>query len=492
MSDYYERQFTREELKQLRNNLYTFYRWFVVSNFEENITAPHIKYLAYKLMDLTYGRLGKSRLAIAMPPQHSKSSLTTVAYASWLLLNNPKRRILVVNAESDLSQNFGRDIRNLLYNVAPFFGLEVSKDSHSKTDMKVTRKNNPQSGSIQLTGIKGGITGRPVDYIIIDDPYKGLEEEFTPSAIGKMWDLWLTLIEQRLRTEDRSKLVLLHTRWHSEDIQGRILADDYQRGKYEFITLPAIAKENDILGRKPGQPLWPEYYPLSFYTDKKRLMRERKFQAIYQQTPLDLTSDFFYIDHLIWDENYLEQFNIANCRSYDMAYTSEKDALDKNPNADYTAGCHAEKISEYHYIFSDFLYKRLGEKNIRKIQSTARFDGLNKPILIETGTTGGAAEELFNLWDKDYLTDYQCIQSKPIGTKADRATALKNAIYDGKIHIYCNDPAIRKELKSQLESFPNGTKDDLIDAMAYAYTYLKDKTSGGIQTANKRKRRHFT
>ena len=95
------------------------------------------------------------------------------------------------------------------------------------------------------------------------------------------------------------------------------------------------------------------------------------------------------------------------------------------------------------------------------------------------------------MWDKDYLTKNNCKQSKPIGTKADRATALKDAIYDGKIHIHCHDKKILKELKSQLESFPNGKRDDLIDAMAYAYNFLKDKTSVGVQTANKRQRRHI-
>ena len=89
------------------------------------------------------------------------------------------------------------------------------------------------------------------------------------------------------------------------------------------------------------------------------------------------------------------------------------------------------------------------------------------------------------------MPEHKCIQSEPIGTKADRATALANAIFDGKIHIYCTDKAIRKELKQQLESFPNGTHDDLIDAMAYAYNYLKDKkdSSSLYSTGTTRKRR---
>ena len=78
--------------------------------------------------------------------------------------------------------------------------------------------------------------------IIVDDPYKGLETEFTPTQIRKRWDWYTSLIEQRLRT--KSKLVLLHTRWHSEDIQGKIKDDEYQSSKYEFVEYQAIDKNS--------------------------------------------------------------------------------------------------------------------------------------------------------------------------------------------------------------------------------------------------------
>lgn len=475
-----------------KKNLLKFYYTFVALRFDDYCEAPHVKYIADKLTQCVYNPTFKDRLSIALPPQHSKSSLVTVAFPIWLTIRNPKLRIFVVNAEKELSKTFGIQIRQLMHNIGHYYNMAVSDVQSSNTSLMFTKNGWLCDGSIKLTGISGGISGRPADILIIDDPYKGLEMEFTPTALEHKWRDYSSLIEQRGRT--KTKFILLHTRWHSEDIQGRLLADEYQRTKYEFIELPAIATENDILGRKPGEPLWPQYYNKEFYIDKQRTMGERQFQSIYQQQPLDLTSDFFYVDHIHWDDRYIQQYNIANCRSYDMAYTDEKEALFKGKNADYTAGCHAEKISNKHYIFSDFLYKRLGEKNIQKIQATARFDGLNKTILIETGTKGGAASELFRLWDKDYLTDYPCIQSEPIGTKADRATALRHAMYDGYIHIYCPDMAMRKELKTQLDSFPNGSAHkDLIDAMAHAFNYLKDKDAGGhIKTGSKRQRRRLS
>ena len=463
----------QEEADKCKKNLLRFYYTFVAHRFEDKTDGPHIKYLANCLTQVVYNPNFKNRAAIAMPPQHSKSSLTTVAFPVWLTIRNPKQRIFIINAEKELSKTFGIQIRQLMQNIGHYYNMDVSNVQSSNTSLMFTKNGWLCDGSIKLTGISGGISGRPADILIIDDPYKGLEREFTPTALNHSWRDFSSLIEQRART--KTKMVLLHTRWHSLDIQGRILADDYEKSKYEFIKLPAIATENDILGRKPGEPLWPQYYDINFYLDKQKTMGERQFQAIYQQEPLDLTSDFFYLDHLIWDDDYIEQYNMANCRSYDMAYTDEKTALDNNKNADYTGGVYAEKISDDHYIFSDFLYKRLGKENIRYIQRNARFDGTSKPILIEPGTTGGAAKELYRLWDEEYLTDYTCIQSLPIGTKADRATGFANAMYDGKIHIYCPDQGMRKILKTQLESFPHGkAHKDLIDAMAYAYNYLSN------------------
>ena len=464
----HNRQYLNEydsELQEVTENLYAFYSVFVSSRFEDDCEAPHIKKLAKKLMDITNGTSEKNRLLCAMPPQHSKSSLVTLAYSVWLIINDPSKRILIVNAEKELSIEFGIAIRQLIQEMGSIYGLTVSRVKSSATNLRFELFGELQSGNIRLTGASGSITGHPADIVIVDDPYKGLADDLTPSALQKKWIWFSSLIEQRVRP--KTKLIVLHTRWHSEDIQGRILADEYQKEKYEHVEYPAI-DEND-------NPLWPEYYDLEFYRDKERIMGERQFQAIYQQQPLDLTSNFFFTDKIIWEEHPLgNRYFQADCRSYDMAYTGQQEALASNTDADYTAGCEAFKISNYHYHFQDFLYQRLGKQNINYIQRVARHDGLNREILIETGTKGGAAKELFRLWDEDYLSEYPCIQSEPWGTKADRATALANAMFDGKIHIHCNDLELKKELLSQLKAFPNGKHDDLVDAMAYAILYLND------------------
>ena len=462
-------------LKKATNNLYIFYRAFVANNFEENVHAPHIERIARKLTEITFGKTSKNRLCVSVPPQHSKSSLITIAYTVWLILQNPNRKILVINAEGGLSETFGIQIRDLIGRLNGLNGITISNVKSSSTYIMFNRNGKLQRGHIRLVGSNGSITGHPEDIVIIDDPYKGTDD-ISPSLLEKKINWFTTIVEQRVRPN--TKVIILHTRWHSNDLIGYLEREEPH--KYDFMSFPAIDENNNIL--------WPQYYNIDFYLDKQATLGERMFQALYQQKPLDLTSNFFYTDNIIWDQYPDTSHHIATCRSWDMAYTEAA-----NPNskkADYTAGVNAYKITENHYLFTDFIHGQYGKENIRKIQSTARLDGLNKTILIETGTKGAAAKELFNVWKNDYLSKYKCKQSEPWGTKSDRAQALADAIYDGKIHFSILDDDLRRTVLQQFKAFPNAQEhDDIIDACAYAFLYLRDKSMNSIVTGGKRQRR---
>lgn len=469
---------SNEQMQSLANdckrNLLKFYYTFIALRFENTMAAPHLLDLADKLTQCVYNPDFKNRLCVAMPPQHSKSSMVTVAFATWLIIRNPKLRILVVNAEKELSKTFGIQIRQLIHNIGYYYGMKVSKVQSSNTSLMFTKNGELCDGSIKLTGASGGITGRPADIIIVDDPYKGLEDEFTPTQLNKKWNWYSSLIEQRARNQ--TKLIVLHTRWHSEDIQGRILADDYQASKYYFVEYPAIDEK--------GKPLW-DYYGLDFYLDKQRTMGERQFQAIYQQQPLDLTSDFFHIDHLHFDNNF-DDYAIAKCRSWDIA-SSDNSLGDQR---DYTVGARMLRTPDDQYWIFPYERGQYGNDVKHIIKNNARLDGPEYHILLEPGTKGGAAKLLYEEY-KAYLSGYNTRQSEPIGTKADRATPLANAIYDGKVHICIPNDKQRQTLLDEFRSFPNGKHDDIVDAIAYGYLFLKDQNNDLIGTSRKRRRRRL-
>jgi len=452
-------------------NLYWFYRNYVSTDFKENLDAPHIETLAAYLTDLKDGLI--NRLCVAMPPRHSKSSMITLAFPLWLLSKNKNLNILIVNNSAGLSEKFGIQLREYIKRIGPEFDLYLSDVKHSSTYIMFTNSQGElQKGSIRLVGSSGSITGQDADYIILDDIYSGFDD-ITPSLLQKKIDWFKTIIEQRI--EPHTKLVILHTRWHSEDLQG-YLKEHYPED-YTFLEFPAIDKD--------GKPLWEERYSITDYRKKQEAMGERQFQAIYQQTPLDLTSDFFHVDRLIF-EDYFDDYSIAKCRSWDIA--SSDDSL--GDQRDYTAGVRMIKTPGDQYWIFDFEHGQYGNNVKHIIQSTAKMDSPQYTILLEPGTTGGAAGLLYQEYKKA-LTGYNTQQSEPKGTKADRATPLSNAIYDGKVHVCINNNEKRELLLSQLKSFPNGKHDDIVDALAYGYNYLSQHSQNTISTSGTRTRRRI-
>ena len=456
--------------KQFTNNLYLFYRYFVTRNFEESVPAPHIKKLAQALTRVTFDTNSKNRLCVNMPPQHSKSSLITIAYTVWLILQNPNRKILVINAEAGLSETFGIQIRDLMERINGLKGITISNVKSSSTYIMFNKNGKLQQGHIRLVGSKGSITGHPEDIIIIDDPYKGIEDT-TPTLLQKKIDWFTTIVEQRVRP--KTKVIILHTRWHSNDLTGYLLENESY--KYDFISFPAIDDGNNVL--------WPQYYDMDFYLDKQATLGNRMFQALYQQKPLDLTSDFFHTEHLIFEDTF-DDYIIARCRSWDIASSDEK----LGDERDYTVGVRMFKTPNGNYYIQDFEMGQYGNDVKHIIQRTAKVDGPAYTILLEPGTIGGASKLLYNEY-KSALPGYNTRQSEPRGTKADRATPLANAIYDGKVHILIKDDNKREELLQQFRAFPNSKHDDIVDACAYAYLYLQNKEKGRIRTGGTRHKR---
>lgn len=436
------------------NDLYLFYRYFVTRVRYKSKAKPakHIKELSRHLMALKLGVLDK-HLAVSMPPRHSKSSMITLAYPLWLVFDNPDLNILIVTNTNDLAEKFGIELRELITRFGPQFDVYLSDVKHSSTHIKFCDKHgNLYNGSIRLTGRSGSITGQDADYIIVDDPYKGLEEEFTPTALQKTIDWFKRVIIQRI--EPHTKLIVLHTRWHSLDLIGYIKAELSKL--FKFITFPAIRENN--------KPLWPEQYTLKELKEKLKTVGERLFSAIWQQKPLDETSDFFDIDSLEFTGLQPYEKIIETVRSWDIS----KGATLK---ADFTAGAKMVLTNYGRYGVIDIVHGKFGKETKQKILDTAKSDGFNVKILIETGVAA-AGDLLFDEWEQQ-LEGYNVQQSDAINSKPDRATPLKNAILDRIFFLNLNDTKIIEALKREFKSFPDGVHDDIVDCIAYGIIYLK-------------------
>ena len=360
--------------------------------------------------------------------------------------------ILIVNNSSTLSEKFGIQIREYVKKIGPIFGIYLSDVKHSSTHIMFSNKDGElYDGNIRLVGASGSITGQDADYLIIDDPYSGFND-ITPTLLQKKVDWFETIIEQRI--EPHTKFIILHTRWHSNDLIGHFHKADPD--SYEFVEFPALDEDN--------KPLWKQRYTTDILLKKKEQVGERVFQSVYQQQPIDMTSDFFNLKHLKFGfpEDYVQE---AVARAWDIA------SSDNFTENDFTAGVKMARFGDQAVIL-DLIHGRFGSNTKRMIQNTAFMDTPTCHIVVETGVA--AAGELLHQEWKNQLPGFFVERAKVSGgkSKVDRATPLQNAIEDGKVWVAIEDGLTRQTFIDELSTFPAGEHDDITDATSHVYNYL--------------------
>lgn len=393
-----------------------------------------------------------------IPTHNSKSSMVTLAYPLWLIFQNPHLNILIVSNEASLAETFGIKLREYIKKYGAYFGVHLSESKHSSTHLMFEDKKG-LAGSIKLVGANGSITGRDADYIIIDDPYKGFED-ITPTLLQKRIDWFDTIIEQRI--ESHTKLAILHTRWHSNDLQGYFKKNRSE--DYHFISFPAI-KEN-------GEQLWPEKYTIEKLEKKRENIGERLFQSIFQQKPIDDSSNFFDLNKFHWCAPPEELTPIQMCRGWDVA------SSDPGKN-DFTAGVPIYLLNDNKSILiTDFVHGQFGKDTSQEIKNQIILDGHDNISIIETGVAAAGAL-LYDNWEQQ-LPGYFLERAIPVpnNSKADRATPLKDHIYDGHVYVDIQDNKLRKTFQDEFRAFPNGEHDDIVDATAHAFNYINQEFIG--------------
>ena len=370
----------------------------------------------------------------------------------WLIFHNPNLDILIITNSGSLSETFGIRLREYIGEYGKYFNVYLSDVKKSSTYlMFCDKEGNLYEGSIRLVGIEGSVTGTNADVLIIDDPYKGLEKEFTPTALDKLNNYYDTIIEQRL--EPHSIEVILHTRWRSGDLQGYLKENDPDT--YKFIELPAIQDDNT--------PLWKEKYTIKDLEKKRDRMGVRMFNAIYQQTPMDEDSDFF-------DTNKIKigtpKSNvIKRCRAWDIAGSTDENG-DVN---DYSVGALLELYDDNSICIKNIVRGQFGNSLIDVIREVAIIDGIDTHVIIETGVAA-AGKLLYNEY-KEKLRGFIVEQAPAVKTKEDRATPFKNAMLDGYIYIDISEEE-KKELLLELNGFPFSKHDDQVDAISHGFNSL--------------------
>lgn len=244
--------------------------------------AKHHQLLIEHLEAVERGEI--ERLMVCMPPGSAKSTYTSVEFPAWFLGRNSKHSVIAASHTQELAERFGRRVRNIV--AAPeferVFGLGVAEDSSSAGRWDTTR-----GGEYFAAGVGGSITGRRADLAIIDDPVKSREDADSERSRLKAWEWYTNDLLTRLKPGARQIVVM--TRWHEDDLGGRIL--ERERARWRVLELPMEAMPGDPLGRQVGERLWPEWFTDDMLAVAKQDVRA--WNALYQQQPTAETGDYF-------------------------------------------------------------------------------------------------------------------------------------------------------------------------------------------------------
>jgi len=247
--------------------------------------------IAEKCQDLLLGKLPTNRLMVFVPPQHGKSEIVSRKFPAWALGYNPKIKIVGTSYAVSLAHGFSRAIQRTIDSTEyhEVFPATFLNSQNVATDAKRGYLRNidifetvGHGGFYKAVGIGGGLTGTPVDLGIIDDPVKDAIEAASPTYRERVWSWYTDVFLTRLH--NNSKIVFIMTRWHEDDLAGRLL--DREPSKWTVVCIPAIREDMELKEdpRRIGEALWEERHSLERLKEAEQ-QSPRTFAALYQQHP---------------------------------------------------------------------------------------------------------------------------------------------------------------------------------------------------------------
>ncbi len=214
--------------------------------------AGHHEQIAAKLEAVERGDI--DRLMIFMPPRHGKSELASKRFPAWCLGRNPTRQIIAASYNSDLANDFGRNVRNIV--AEPEFGQVFPGVALAPDSQAANRMNTNKGGAYVAAGVGTAVTGRGAHIALIDDPFKDREEADSERRRELVWDWYRSTLYTRLMPG--GAIVLIQTRWHEDDLAGRLL--EQERDQWEVagagygVHWPSIDEDLSVEGLLRGAP----------------------------------------------------------------------------------------------------------------------------------------------------------------------------------------------------------------------------------------------
>lgn len=425
--------------------------------------------IATKCQKLFDGTLGTDKLMLFVPPQHGKSEIVSRKFPAWVLGKNPLMKIVGSSYSADLAQQFSRSIQRTMDSseYAEVFPNSYLNNQSVKNDAKRGWMRNVDQfetvgygGFYKAVGVGGSLTGTPVDLGIIDDPIKDALEASSQTYRDRLWDWYTDVFLTRLH--NKSKVILIQTRWHADDLAGRLLEREPE--KWTTITIPSIREDMSLSEdpREIGEALWEERH------SKERLLEVEKrsprtFAALYQQRPTVAGGNivkrewFCHVSPAEFNRMHGDEPIVF---FLDTAYT------DKTTN-DPTGIIATCKIGNDLYITH-------GEKVYMKFPDLLRFvpqyvqrHGYNFRSSIRIEPKANGLSVIDQLKEVTHLNVTQT--PSPKDSKETRLNASSPSVESGRVILV--DGAWNEAFVDEVCGFPSKPHDEYVDVLCYAIDY---------------------
>jgi len=443
---------------------YTYFQSYVGvqnSNYE---FAPHNINIVKALMAVEAGDI--RRLIVCMPPRHGKTMLISEYFPAWYLGRNPDHQIIAASYSWDRANDVGRKVRNQMIEPTHkriFSDCTLSDDS--KSSNKLSTK---QGGNYYSVGIGGATVGRGANLFIVDDPTKSRESANSESSQKKLIDWYRSVAYTRLMPDNR--IIIVMTRWHFYDLVGYILEES--SGDWHILSMPAICNEtDDLIGRQPGDALWPTRYPLDRLYEIQREVGTIEWNAQYQQSPLPSEGGMVELDWFgRYDYSKIQICDIAvrlggepNIPFEIKHIVCSWDTAFKESELNDPSSCTVWGISKETYYLLNVFNKRMKFPELRQavIEMYERYSkwGLGSVrVLIEDKASGQSLIQELLANTKIPIIAMQANANKQL--RLSQGTPLIEA---GRVFIPDKSPwSVRYE--TQIAQFPFGKEDDDVDS----------------------------
>jgi predicted phage terminase large subunit-like protein len=415
----------------------------------------HQEAIDERVCQLIERRLGPRILVVQAPPRHGKSELASVWLPAWFVGRWPDKSVAVTGYEARFAAKFGRRARDILEEHGPrLFGMSVDQAVRARDEWGITGRR----GGCFTSGVGGPLTGRGFDLIVVDDVLKNSEQALSQTVRESHWDWWASTVLTRL--EPRGVVVMVATRWHKDDLLGRVLrAGEGPDGEpVELLSLPALAGDGDALGRAPGEPLWPERWSRTHLERLRDSSDPYWFSALYQQNPgshrLAEWSESLFGPHAWYDRAPDPASHVCRVLALDPS-------LGKTARSDFSAFVMLTTTLDGLVYVDASIERRSVTQMLADGASIANYFRPDQ-WAIETNAFGALEDLLYATWD-GVLPPVATVTQHT--DKVDRIRlGLGTLLSQGRLRLRRGSVGAER-LAEQLQQFPRGSHDDGPDAL---------------------------